>query len=444
MASDVVLKPGKAPRPAPLPPPENTYHRLRKRFHLLCFVVFVALPFFNVMRFDIPKQRFYFAGYELWISEFGILFLSLMFLMFLIVAVSMIYGRLYCSYACPQMIFSEASQEVEGWIRKTVNRKLISLSAAWRQRITMTAFYGVLGLASVFLAFVFISYFVEPRDLLGRLLTFDLQTAGGISGATVTLLTFLDFAFVRQRFCTSVCPYGYLQGMLTDDNTLLVHYRDGQKACIECKKCVRVCQMGIDIRQSPFQIECIHCGECIDACDEVLARIGRKGLIHYVWGEQGGVLGETAEPWYRRLGLRDAKRVVVMLLLLGYLCGLLMALSLRKPVLVQVSPDRSTLYRVDGDGAVRNGFRLRLANRSSQPARVEFGIDGLPGAKLLLPDNPVALAPGEQTERHFDIAMRRFAAASEVNHFLITTRTVPDQGGESFAMTFLLPPEKKP
>lgn len=144
----------------------------------------------------------------------------------------------------------------------------------------------------MFLAFVFISYFVEPRDLFWRLVSFDIKTAGGIAGATTTLITFLDFTLVRQRFCTTVCPYGYLQGMLSDENTLIVHYRDENRECIECKKCIRVCEMGIDIRTSPYQIECIHCGECIEACADVLGKLGKQGLIHYAWGEHGEVLEE--------------------------------------------------------------------------------------------------------------------------------------------------------
>lgn len=76
-----------------------------------------------------------------------------------------------------------------------------------------------------------------------------MQTAGGVGGLVVTLFTFLDFAFVRQTFCTTVCPYGSLQGMLVDKNSLLVHYRDEEKSCIECKKCVRVCPMEIDIHR---------------------------------------------------------------------------------------------------------------------------------------------------------------------------------------------------
>lgn len=244
---------------------QHNYHRTRKTIHLVCFLIFAALPFFNVMRFDIPKQRFYFFGFELWISEFGIIFLSLMFLMFVIVAMSIVFGRVYCGYVCPQMIFSEASFEVEDWLKRKINKHLSRLSLAARKRLWRISLYGSVGVASVVLAFVFISYFVEPRDLFFRLVAFDLHTAGGISGATVTLITFLDFTLVRQKFCTTVCPYGYLQGMMGDKDTLLVHYRDQNKECIQCKKCIRVCHIRIDIREGPFQIQCVHCGECIDA-----------------------------------------------------------------------------------------------------------------------------------------------------------------------------------
>src|SRR4029077_14274792 len=108
-------------RPEPIQPPKG-YHAGRKRIHLVCFLVFCALPFFDIVRFDIPKERFYFAGQELWISEFGIIFLTLMFLLFVVVAVSMIFGRMYCIYACPQMIFSEASLTIQNWIERQVKK----------------------------------------------------------------------------------------------------------------------------------------------------------------------------------------------------------------------------------------------------------------------------------------------------------------------------------
>jgi len=410
--------------------------------HLVCFLLFVAIPFSNILRFDIPRQRFHFLGHELWISEFGILFFTLMFLMFLIVVISMLYGRFFCGYLCPQMIFSEASIRVEQRAGKLVNRWFGKSTPTVRKLLSRGGFYAVAGLASVFLAFVFISYFVEPRDLFRRLLSFDLRTAGGISGAAVTLITFLDFTLVRQRFCTTVCPYGYLQGMLADGNTLLVQYRDANRDCIECKKCVRVCHMGIDIRTSPYQIECIHCGECIDACVDVLGRLGKEGLIHYAWGEAGELLTNRSGAWYRRAGLRDPKRVVIMLVLLFYAAGLFTALSMRHTVLVRLTPDRSVLYRVADDGRILNRFRLNVANRSSRAATVALSAENLPGARLELKHNPLSLQPGEQTQEEFEISVDRFGGAGEVNHFRLHAHASPDGTEDTFDLTFLMPPEE--
>lgn len=442
-----VLKPANKPSGKPLPvlPPQSTYHRYRRVIQFACFLIFVALPFFNVMRFDIPRQRFYFAGYELWINEFGILFFTMLFMLYVVTAASMLYGRIYCGYFCPQMIFSEASLAVEERLKKFVNKRFIKLPAKRRQLMSRVMFYAVLAAASVFLAFVFISYFVEPRDLLGRLFMLDFQTAGGIAGATTTLIVFLDFAFVRQTFCKTVCPYGYLQGMLGDKETLIVQYRDGQgadKVCIECKKCVRVCHMGIDIRNSPFQIECIHCGECIDACEDVLGRLGKPGLIHYAWGEKGELLSDKKTPLLRRLGLRDAKRVIVALVLLFYASGLFVVLSMRDNVMVKIAPIRTELFRLGDDGRVYNKFRMTVANRQGKEVELTLALENLPNAQIEL-EQPLKLKPAEERRLEFEIVAPSSALPQGVNRFQIISRAVP--GGETTTseMTFITPTERK-
>jgi cytochrome c oxidase accessory protein FixG len=436
----------KLQRLPPLPPPGTLYHRLRKRVHLLCFLVFLILPFFNMIRFDLPRQRFYFAGFALGIDEFAILFFTMMFLMFLVAASAVIHGRIYCSYMCPQMIFSEWSQAVEAWTGRLVKKRFPAWNPEWKARTAQGVFYAILGLASIFLAFIFTSYFIEPRDLLARLLRFDIQTAGGITGATVTILTFLDFTLVRQRFCISVCPYGYLQGMLQDKNTLLVLYRDGEKdnkVCIECGKCVRVCAMGIDIRNSPYQIECVHCGDCVDACEEVLRKIGRPGLIHYAWGEKDQLDRVTREAWYRRLGFRDAKRVSILLVLMFYFCWLTVALSMRRPVMVRLAPDRTRLYQVLPDGRVTNLFRVNLVNRSGHPTFVRFSVEDLPQAEIGLEKNPFPLDAGETVERIFEVRVRPWAQSQDVNHFRFMAQRANGESPQVFEMTFILPLKKE-
>lgn len=442
--------PGPAPRVRKKLPVVNkdfqldkyNWHRLRRIIHAACFLIFVSLPFFNVMRFDIPRQRFYFAGYELWINEFAIIFFSLMFLLFVVTAASMLYGRIYCGYLCPQMIFSEASLKLEERVKTLINKHFAKRSQNVRLWMNRIAGYAMLGVASVFLAFVFISYFVEPRDLFGRLISFDIVTAGGIAGAVVTIITFLDFAFLRQRFCTTVCPYGYLQGILGDDDTLVVQYRDPENICVECKKCIRVCHMGIDIRTSPYQIECIHCGECVDACKLIMGKFGKDTLIHYAWGEKGELLGQKAK-WYRRIGLRDAKRVAVFAIILVYATVLATAFSLRHNVLVRVNPDRSTLYRIGDDGRIYNTFRMTLANRGGKDATVRLTVKNLPEARIELASSDISVPAGESAEQRFEISVPAGKLTQQVNHFEITGDVSPDATTNTFDETFIVPLENK-
>ncbi len=443
MAGTVASKTLPLYKPSQAPPKAHFWRRFRKSIHLGCLLIFVFLPFFDVMRFDIPRQRFYFAGQELWISEFAIIFFTLMFLLFVIVAASMIYGRIYCGYLCPQMIFSEASMGVEKYLRTRIKKRFIHCNQKTRDLVTRVLFYLAIGLASVFLAFVFISYFVEPRDLLQRLLSLDLVTAGGIAGASATLITFLDFAFLRTRFCTTVCPYGYLQGLLADKETLLVEYRDPEQNCIECKKCVRVCPTGIDIRDGAHQFECIHCAECVDACVDVLGRLGEEGLIHYAWGEATASVERKKESWYYRMGFRDKKSWLLLLVILFYLSGLSVALSMRHPVLVRLSPERDTLYRLGDEGEVYNRFRATISNRSSEKAFVVLSIRDLRGARLVLPSEaPISVEPGKTVEQAFEVEAHPGGPSPGVNHFRFVSQTMPDGTTDSFDMTFIMPPKE--
>ncbi len=430
-------QPGQKPkRPTPIDPGFH-YHRLRKTVHVICVVIFFLLPLSNLMRIDIPRQRFYFFGYELWISEFAIIFFSMMFLMFVVATMAILWGRVYCGYLCPQMIFSEASIALENWLQRTVN-KYVDTNPRKRNLLSKALFYLISGAAAVALSFVFIAYFVEPKDLLHRLLSLDIRTAGGIAGATTTLFVLIDFLFVRLRFCTTVCPYGYLQGMLTDGHTLLVHYRDESHECIECMKCMRVCHMGIDIRHSPYQIECVGCGECIEACNHILARLGKPGLIHYVWGESGERLGTGDKAWFQKIGLRDAKRVVLMLVLLFYATGLFTALSMRHAMLVQVAPVRASLYRQDKDGTVYNTFHLKAANRSHEQQTIVLAIEGLSGTHFVSFENAALVNPGQTFERDFEIAAPASASLPPgVNHFRLVSRVGGEQ--DSFDETFITP-----
>jgi polyferredoxin len=418
--------------------PGTRFHRVRKTIQTICVIIFILLPLFDIMRVDLVRQRFYFFGAELWISEFSILFLTMMFLWILVAAMAMIYGRFYCGYLCPQMIFSEAANTIEKRVTRMVNRKLSNLGTGARGFIARALFYVILLPASVFFAFVFVSFFIPPADLFHRLLWLDIRTAGGIFGASVTLLTFLDFAFLRQRFCTAICPYGYLQNMLADRHTLQVFFPSDSGNCIHCEKCVRACPMGIDIRHGFHQLECTHCAECIDACSEVLGRLGRKSLIHYAWGDPNQSVAEDSK-WFRRIGLRDGKRIAVLVLLFIYATGLSLAIHLRQPVLVRIMPNRITLYTRDADGLIHNRFRLLASNRCHADTKVTLSLADLPAAHVVGLQNGITLKPGETQQFEFDVAAAITDLPPGVNHLRILAHVVPGQSDEAFPETFITP-----
>lgn len=418
--------------------PGTQYHRVRKTVQAVCFVIFVTLPLFDIMRIDLPRQRFYFFGAELWISEFSIVFLTLMFMWILIAAMAMIYGRFWCGYLCPQMIFSETANNLEKAIIRFVNKKFPSAGPRARRVTAFILFSIVLLPASVFVTFVFVSYFVPPLDLFHRLLSLDIRTAGGIVGASVTLVTFLDFALLRQRFCTAICPYGYLQNMLKDKHTLLVHFHDPNEECIKCNKCVRACPMGIDIRKSAHQLECTHCAECIDACSGILGKLGTQTVIQYAWGDSGAT-SEREGNWFRRIGLRDGKRVAVLVLLLVYATGLSIAISVRQPVLLRIMPDRISLYSVDADGNVHNRFRMLASNRGHIQASVSLSVADLKGATIEEIEDRQVLEPGQTIQQEFDVVVPPSSLHPGINRIRILADVTPGKTGQQFSETFFAP-----
>jgi len=418
--------------------PGTQHHRVRKTVQAICFIIFVTLPLFDIMRIDLPRQRFYFFGAELWISEFSIVFLTLMFLWILIAAMAMIYGRFWCGYLCPQMIFSETANGFEKGIIRFVNKQMPNAGPRLR-RIAAAFLFGLVLLpASVLVTFVFVSYFVPPLDLFHRLLSLDIRTAAGIVGASVTLVTFLDFALLRERFCTAICPYGYLQNMLKDKHTLLVHFHDPDDECIRCNKCVRACPMGIDIRKSSHQLECTHCAECIDACSGILGKLGTQTIIQYAWGDSDSKAAPKGN-WFQRIGLRDGKRVAVLVLLLVYATGLSIAISVRQPVLLRIMPDRITLYSVDADGKVHNRFRMMASNRSHIQASISLSVVDLKDAIIEEIEDRKVLEPGQTIQQEFDVVLPPSSLHPGINKIRILADVTPGKLGQQFSENFFAP-----
>jgi cytochrome c oxidase accessory protein FixG len=365
---------------------------LRRRLVQLAFLaVFVLLPVFDLFRFDLPAGKLLVFGQEIWLDEWALLWLGLMFGMWLVGAVSLVFGRVYCAYACPQTVFSELAHDVDAFARR-LTRGLAPERRPAAARALSLAAVAALSLAATALL---MSYFAPLPDVLRGIVSLDLGPWVGAVGATCTLLAFLNLAFVRETFCQTACPYGLLQGVIEDGRSLHVRLDETAGACIDCKGCARVCPMGIDIREGSFQIECTRCGSCIDACDAVLGRLkpARPGVLRFDFK------GFAKGGW-------DVKRTLVSVATLGFGVALTVAAAGRQPFTAQVSP----VYAADaemarGDATLAEArYLLRASNRTKQPVALHVRLEGLPPEARIEGLGDATVPAG--TERKFAVVVK--------------------------------------
>jgi cytochrome c oxidase accessory protein FixG len=370
---------------------------LQRRLVQAAFLaVFVLLPVFDLVRFDMPSGKLHLFGQEIWLDEWALLWLGLMFAMWLVGAVSLVFGRVYCAYACPQTVFSELAHDADALARRLTR----GLAPQRRPGVARAVSLVAVAAASLAATALFMAYFAPLPDVLRRIASLDFGPWVGAVGATTTLLAFLNLAFVRETFCRSACPYGLLQGVIEDGRSLHVRLDETTGACIDCKGCARICPMGIDIRDGSFQIECTRCGSCIDACDAVLDRLkpARPGVLRFDFK------GFTKGGW-------DVKRTLVTVATVGFGVALAVAVAAREPFTVQVSP----VYAADaeiarGDALLAEArYLLRAANRTRQPIDLRLRLEGLPATARIEGVGDPTVPPG--VERKLEVVVKVPAAA---------------------------------
>jgi cytochrome c oxidase accessory protein FixG len=373
---------------------KTTYGSRRIATLFISTLFFFLLPFTNIIRLDVPTLRFYFFHSVLWVEEFYFLFLFLLIFAWVILTFSMIYGRVWCGWLCPQTTLNELA----AWLKKKMEKLLKVKKAQGLAANTVAAGIMVVLLEAVIallVGFNLVAYFVDPYRMLAQLGTFSMNpvVAGCMIGIAALILA--DMLFIREKFCTKACPYGMLQMVITDDKTQIVRYlTERQHECIECRACIKACLMGIDIRTSPYQTECTHCGDCVDACTKVMVRLKppRPTLIRFSWGESAVTAGNS---WFKKMGLLDVKRwvlsglVIVFTLVLAYLSQTRSILS------VSIMGDRSTLYRQGEQGEIINDFVLKITNRDMQDDIVSVQQDDRLQVRLKDADYPMAIKAGE-------------------------------------------------
>ncbi|MFC2968459.1 cytochrome c oxidase accessory protein CcoG [Acidimangrovimonas pyrenivorans] len=382
---------------------------------------------------DLANRRFFFFWIEIWPHEFyfvaGLLIMAGLGLFLFTSAL----GRVWCGYACPQTVWTDLFILVERWVEGDRNARLRLYRQGWnlqkvRLRATKWVLWLLIGLAT---GGAWVFYFTDAPTLLYNLVTLQAHPVAYITIGVLTATTFAFGGFAREQICIYACPWPRIQAAMMDEDTITIGYREWRgeprgkhrKAagaenlgdCIDCMACVNVCPMGIDIRDGQ-QLACITCGLCIDACNDMMDKVGKpRHLIGYMaltdeTAERGGA---TPKSVWRHVF--RPRTILYTTLWSAVGIGLLVALFMRQPIGLTVAPVRQPLYVTLSDGSIRNTYDVRLRNQQHEDRPFQISITGPQELKLTLEgtDGTVVTVPADKSrlQRVYVIAPANSAPA---------------------------------
>ncbi|MFM7859681.1 MAG: cytochrome c oxidase accessory protein CcoG [Flammeovirgaceae bacterium] len=288
--------------------PSGTFYNYRMMVSAVLLAIFFAGPFIQLhgkpfLLFNIFERKFIVFGQIFWPQDFFLLAITLITFFVFVILFTVVFGRLWCGWACPQTLFMEmVFRKIEYWLEGDANqqRRNAGQPLTGRRILQKVAKHTLFIFISLLISHVAMSYLISVEEVKKIVSQSPTQHLPGFIGLLVfTALFYGVFSWFREQACTVVCPYGRLQSVLLVKNSIVVAYDwirgeprgklkksqntivEKQGDCIDCKLCVHVCPTGIDIRNGT-QLECVNCTACIDACDEVMEKIDKpKGLIRY-------------------------------------------------------------------------------------------------------------------------------------------------------------------
>ena len=398
--------------------PFGKLYNLRSYFSYFYLVLFFTLPFIKIegepmFLFNVLERKFIFFGQVFWPQDFFIFAIGLLTFLVFVILFTVAFGRLFCGWACPQTIFMEmVFRKIEYWIDGDANQQRKLKAMPWnaekiRKRITkMVAFFMV----SFLIANFFLGY-VIGIDRVGLMIQEGVFVHFGVFSSLIifTFVFFFVYYWFREQVCLIVCPYGRLQGVLLDRNSIVVAYdyvrgeprgklsdtAINKGDCINCSACVRVCPTGIDIRNGT-QLECVNCTACIDACDDIMDHIDKpKGLIRYASENNIALKEKVTYTW--RLKLYTG----VLMLLLSFLAVLLIT---RDDVSARVLRTPGQLYQKLQDNKISNLYNIKLANKTRRLIHLELKLENVVGEIKLI--NPVNVPKESYYQTSFFVVLK--------------------------------------
>ncbi|MEQ9102899.1 MAG: cytochrome c oxidase accessory protein CcoG [Imperialibacter sp.] len=382
--------------------PKGRYHTYRIAVTVLLLGLLFGAPFLSwkghpMFLFNIFERKFILFGTVFWPQDFIIFGIGMIAFFVFVILFTVVFGRIWCGWMCPQTIFMEmVFRKIEYWIEGDANqqRKLArqdwNFEKIWKKGLKLSIFLGI----SALIAHTLMAYLIgidEVITIVSQPPTAHM--AGFIGLIAFTGIFFWVFAYFREQACIAVCPYGRLQGVLLDKESIVVAYNwlrgeprgkikkevTGAKAeppkgdCIDCKLCVHVCPTGIDIRNGT-QLECVNCTACIDACDEVMTKVDRPtGLIGYYSHSM------VSEGKKFSFNTRIAAYTAVLVGILGLLAFLLTTRTDVEATMLRVP---GMLYQEKENGMISNLYNIQFVNKTYEDIHIEVKLKDANGGTI--------------------------------------------------------------
>jgi cytochrome c oxidase accessory protein FixG len=365
--------------------PSGRFYKYRSYVSYFLLIFFLFSPFLKIkgnqfLLFNVLERKFNIFGFQFWPQDFYLLVISMIVGVVFIILFTVVFGRIFCGWICPQTIFLEmVFRKIEYWIDGNRGKQIRLSKQPWnaekiRKRILKWSIFFII---SFIIANVFLAYLIGGDTVIGFIKENPLDNIRTLISLIIfTCVFYFVFAWFREQVCIIACPYGRLQGVLLDNKTINVAYDykrgegengrakfrknedrtvAGKGDCIDCKQCVVVCPTGIDIRNGT-QLECINCTACIDECDHMMENIGLpKGLIRYA--SEVNIAKKKTFKFSARMKGYSA----VLFILLGILIGMLF---LRNEVEANILRLPGQLYEHKENNIISNVYTYKVINKT--------------------------------------------------------------------------------
>ncbi len=415
--------------------PKGKLYNYRRIIAWTLLVFFYLAPYLKfrgepLIFLNILQRKFVLFGNTFYPQDFHLLVLSVITLIVFIVLFTVIYGRVFCGWICPQTVFLEFLYRPVEYLIDGDSKKQQELAEQEMDALKVLKRilkHGIYLLISFFTILTFISY-VTGVEKLGEIKNnWPTQNSGLLMGVLAfTAVHYFVFAWFREQVCTMVCPYGRLQGVMLDENTILVAYdykrgeprksaeNKGAKYarkgdCINCFSCVAVCPTGIDIRNGT-QLECINCTACIDACNSVMKKVKKpSGLIRFASEKS------ISEGKKIKFNARVIAYSVVLLILLSVITYLF---NIRGTVETIIIRSQGTMFQEYGPDKYSNLYDLQMVNKTN--SEVQIGLKLLsPEGEIILMGDSLKAVKGEVAKRNLLIVLKKANLKSSNSHLEI-------------------------